>query len=135
MVLSADSRVSNDSIDDLIRELEELQIQSERLIREIERTVRENRRREARLEQRIERARIAFNRGNRPNNHANNRVNPFSVGDTVRITNYLQNERGTTCIVVRSAARMVTLRTKDSRLYTHAHWNIKHVNTGVNNAQ
>ena len=135
MVLSADSRVSNNSIDDLIRELEELRIQSERLIREIERTVRENRRREARLEQRIERARTAFNRGNRPNNHANNRVNPFAVGDTVRITNYLRNDRGTTGIVVSSTARMVTLRTDESRLYTRAHWNIEHINTGVNNAQ
>ena len=135
MVLSANSRVSNDSIDDLVRELEELQIQSERSIREIERTIRENRRREARLEQRIEHARIAFNRVNRLNNHANNRTNPFAVGDTVHITNYLRNERGTTGIVVSSAARMVTLRTEESRLYTRAHWNIEHINTGANNAQ
>ena len=135
MVLSANSRISSESIDDLVLELEELRIESERSIQEIERLLRDNRRREARLEQRIERARVAFARGNRPNNRANNRVNPFAVGDRVCITNHLRNERGTTGIVISSAARMVTLRTENSGLYTRAHWNLESVNNGENNTQ
>ena len=87
MVLSANSRISSESINDLVLELEELRIESERSIQEIERLLRDNRRREARLEQRIERARVAFARGNRPNNRTNNRANPFTVGDRVCILN------------------------------------------------
>ena len=128
MVLSNNSQIDNKTINNLVIELEELRIASERSVQEIQRILRENRRREARLEQRIERTQTALKRGN---NH-NRGNNLFVNRDMVRITNSLRNERGITGIVVNSGARMVTLKNvKTSRLYMRAHWNIEYTSTNV----
>ena len=128
MVVLNNARTDNNIINDLVDKLAQVRIQNERSVREIERLIRENRRREARLEQRILRARAALGRANQPNNHGEN---PFIVRDTVRITNFLRNERGITGIVISS---MVTLRNDEtSRVYTRAHWNVEYALTEDNN--
>ena len=123
MVDSNNARIENGIINDLVDELAQVRIQSERSVREIEQLIREKRRREARLEQRILCARATVRKTNQPNQGRN----PFIIRDTVQITNSLRNECGATGIVISSGICMVTLRNNESsRVYTRAHWNLEY---------
>lgn len=55
-------------------------------------------------------------------------VNPFSVGDHVRITNHLRDEHGTTGIVISTSRddRLVKLQNEHTRKkYQRAWWNLE----------
>ena len=121
-MISSDKRdTEGDDINNIIAELDALRLEHQEAIRQL---VRDAEAREARLLQQIQRAQAAAARRTQNNDLAN----PFSIGDTLRITNRLRNEQGINGVITHSGPRMVTIRnTRSRKNYTRAWWNLDRV--------
>ena len=109
-------------LDELINELTRLRIHRVESTAALQRIIEDTGRREARLIQRIQRARAAPAKGEVPRPATNS----LSIGDTVRITNRLRDKLGTTGVVIHVGPRMVTLR-NNSKTYKRAWWNLEKI--------
>ena len=114
----------DEELDDLISELTRLRIRRVESTAALQRIIDDTGRQEAQLIQRIQRARTA------PARREARQVatNTISVGDTVRITNRLRDERGITGVVTHVGPRMVTLRNNSNgKTYKRAWWNLENL--------
>ena len=114
----------DEELDDLISELTRLRIRRVESTAALQRIIDDTGRREAQLIQRIQRARTAPARAEA----RQVATNTLSVGDTVRITNRLRDERGITGVVIHVGPRMVTLRNNSNgKTYKRAWWNLENL--------
>ena len=113
--------MADDNIDNLINELSRLCIHRVRSTTALQRVIEETGRQEEELIRRIRLARTTP-AGREAPPPADN---PFSIGDSARITNRLRNEYGTTGVVTHVGTRMVTIRGTNRRTYSRAWWNLE----------
>ena len=125
-------------MDDLVRQLNELRIHRDNAARDYHRSVEDSSRRGSVILEEIRQRQQHDNDQRRQddqfrNDIRNNRRNPITEGDIVRITNkYKPEETGIDGRVTHVTSRMVQLRAVESRkIHTRAWWNVERVEGGT----